>query len=62
MKNWPRQKTWTDLLGVFDTSKHKVDGKMIVECVDGQCRVLWVFGNEAQAKSSFDVWKSGLIV
>ncbi len=63
MKNTPRQKTWTDLLG-RPQGDEKVDGSFIVRAgaADTTWVVLWRFESPAAAQSAFDTWKKGWLV
>ncbi len=59
MKNTPRQKTWTDLLG-RPQGNEKVDGSFIVRMIKGEpYLVLWSFESPSAAQSAFETWKKG---
>lgn len=59
MKNWPRQKTWTDLIGPSQNGD-MVDGQDIVRpTTDGSYKVLWHFESTAAATSAYEWWVRG---
>lgn len=53
-------KTWTELLGKYDSKIHFIDYRFIV-CIgpDNQRKVIWAFDTPLQAQESYLAWTKG---